>query len=142
MVESARRQKTPNEILSPPARQMTLIFMFATVTLLPFSIYAVDITKTGNPVTITVLVALLSALSDTIGGLLSAIGLAHRAHAAPNVIAVSGRAVEAAGDAECAAPRQDRHDHPREPPSLQFPARPGRTEASSRRRPSPRVARR
>jgi len=64
MVESARRQKTPNEIaLTILLVKMTLIFMFATVTLLPFSIYAVDITKTGNPVTITVLVALLSALS-------------------------------------------------------------------------------
>jgi K+-transporting ATPase ATPase B chain len=76
--------------------------MFATVTLLPFSIYAVDIAKTGNPVTITVLVALLVCLiPTTIGGLLSAIGLAGIGRMLrANVIAVSGRAVEAAGDVD------------------------------------------
>jgi K+-transporting ATPase ATPase B chain len=103
MVESARRQKTPNEIaLTILLVKMTLIFMFATVTLLPFSIYAVDITKTGNPVTITVLVALLVCLiPTTIGGLLSAIGLAGIGRMLrANVIAVSGRAVEAAGDVD------------------------------------------
>ena len=103
MVEAARRQKTPNEIaLTILLVKMTLIFMFATVTLLPFSIYAVDITKTGNPVTITVLVALLVCLiPTTIGGLLSAIGLAGIGRMLrANVIAVSGRAVEAAGDVD------------------------------------------
>jgi potassium-transporting ATPase ATP-binding subunit len=103
MVESARRQKTPNEIaLTILLVKMTLIFMFATVTLLPFSIYAVDITKTGNPVTITVLVALLVCLiPTTIGGLLSAIGLAGIGRMLrANVIATSGRAVEAAGDVD------------------------------------------
>jgi K+-transporting ATPase ATPase B chain len=103
MVESARRQKTPNEIaLTILLVKMTLIFMFATVTLLPFSIYAVDITKTGNPVTITVLIALLVCLiPTTIGGLLSAIGLAGIGRMLrANVIAVSGRAVEAAGDVD------------------------------------------
>jgi K+-transporting ATPase ATPase B chain len=103
MVESARRQKTPNEIaLAILLVKMTLIFMFATVTLLPFSIYAVEITKTGNPVTITVLVALLVCLiPTTIGGLLSAIGLAGIGRMLrANVIAVSGRAVEAAGDVD------------------------------------------
>jgi K+-transporting ATPase ATPase B chain len=103
MVESARRQKTPNEIaLTILLVKMTLIFMFATVTLLPFSIYAVDIAKTGNPVTITVLVALLVCLiPTTIGGLLSAIGLAGIGRMLrANVIAVSGRAVEAAGDVD------------------------------------------
>jgi K+-transporting ATPase ATPase B chain len=103
MVESARRQKTPNEVaLTILLVKMTLIFMFATVTLLPFSIYAVEITKTGNPVTITALVALLVCLiPTTIGGLLSAIGLAGIGRMLrANVIAVSGRAVEAAGDVD------------------------------------------
>jgi K+-transporting ATPase ATPase B chain len=103
MVESARRQKTPNEIaLTILLVKMTIIFMFATVTLLPFSIYAVDVAKTGNPVTITVLVALLVCLiPTTIGGLLSAIGLAGIGRMLrANVIAVSGRAVEAAGDVD------------------------------------------
>ncbi|MEA3153686.1 MAG: potassium-transporting ATPase ATP-binding subunit, partial [Betaproteobacteria bacterium] len=103
MVESARRQKTPNEIaLTILLVKMTLIFLLATVTLLPFSIYAVDITKTGNPVTITVLVALLVCLiPTTIGGLLSAIGLAGIGRMLrANVIATSGRAVEAAGDVD------------------------------------------
>jgi K+-transporting ATPase ATPase B chain len=103
MVESARRQRTPNEVaLTILLVKMTLIFMFATVTLLPFSIYAVEITKTGNPVTITALVALLVCLiPTTIGGLLSAIGLAGIGRMLrANVIAVSGRAVEAAGDVD------------------------------------------
>jgi K+-transporting ATPase ATPase B chain len=103
MVESARRQKTPNEIaLTILLVKMTLIFMLATVTLLPFSIYAVDLAKSGNPVTITVLVALLVCLiPTTIGGLLSAIGLAGIGRMLrANVIAMSGRAVEAAGDVD------------------------------------------
>ncbi len=103
MVESARRQKTPNEIaLTILLVKMTLVFMFATVTLLPFSIYAVALAKTGNPVTITVLVALLVCLiPTTIGGLLSAIGLAGIGRMLrANVIATSGRAVEAAGDVD------------------------------------------
>ena len=103
MVESARRQKTPNEIaLTILLVKMTLVFLFATVTLLPFSIYAVEVTKAGNPVTITVLVALLVCLiPTTIGGLLSAIGLAGIGRMLRvNVIATSGRAVEAAGDVD------------------------------------------
>jgi K+-transporting ATPase ATPase B chain len=103
MVESARRQKTPNEIaLTILLVKMTLIFLLATVTLLPFSIYAVEVTKAGNPVTITVLVALLVCLiPTTIGGLLSAIGLAGIGRMLrANVIATSGRAVEAAGDVD------------------------------------------
>ncbi len=103
MVESARRQKTPNEIaLTILLVKMTLVFMFATVTLLPFSIYGVEIAKAGNPVTITVLVALLVCLiPTTIGGLLSAIGLAGIGRMLrANVIATSGRAVEAAGDVD------------------------------------------
>jgi len=66
MVESARRQKTPNEIaLTILLVKMTLVFMLATVTLLPFSIYAVELAKSGSPVTITVLVALLVCLIPT-----------------------------------------------------------------------------
>ncbi len=103
MVESARRQKTPNEIaLTILLVKFTLVFLFATVTLLPFSIYAVEVSKGGNPITITVLVALLVCLiPTTIGGLLSAIGLAGIGRMLrANVIAVSGRAVEAAGDVD------------------------------------------
>jgi K+-transporting ATPase ATPase B chain len=103
MVESARRQKTPNEIaLTILLVKFTLVFLLATVTLLPFSIYAVEVSKGGNPITITVLVALLVCLiPTTIGGLLSAIGLAGIGRMLrANVIAVSGRAVEAAGDVD------------------------------------------
>jgi len=103
MVEGARRQKTPNEIaLTILLVKMTLVFLFATVTLLPFSIYGVELAKAGNPVTITVLVALLVCLiPTTIGGLLSAIGLAGIGRMLrANVIATSGRAVEAAGDVD------------------------------------------
>jgi K+-transporting ATPase ATPase B chain len=103
MVESARRQKTPNEIaLTILLVKLTLVFLFATVTLLPFSLYAVEVSKSGNPITITVLVALLVCLiPTTIGGLLSAIGLAGIGRMLrANVIATSGRAVEAAGDVD------------------------------------------
>jgi K+-transporting ATPase ATPase B chain len=103
MVEGARRHKTPNEIaLTILLVKMTLIFLMATVTLLPFSIYGVELAKAGSPVTITVLVALLVCLiPTTIGGLLSAIGLAGIGRMLrANVIATSGRAVEAAGDVD------------------------------------------
>lgn len=103
MVESARRQKTPNEIaLTILLVKLTLVFLFASATLLPFSIYGVEVAKAGNPITITVLVALLVCLiPTTIGGLLSAIGLAGIGRMLrANVIAVSGRAVEAAGDVD------------------------------------------
>ena len=103
MVEGARRQKTPNEIaLSILLVKLTIVFLLTTVTLLPFSIYAVEVAKAGNPVTITVLVALLVCLiPTTIGGLLSAIGLAGIGRMLrQNVIAMSGRAVEAAGDVD------------------------------------------
>jgi len=103
MVESARRQKTPNEIaLTILLVAMTVIFLLATVTLLPFSLFAVDAAKSGSPVSITVLVALLVCLiPTTIGGLLSAIGLAGLGRMLrANVIATSGRAVEAAGDVD------------------------------------------
>ena len=103
MVEGARRHKTPNEIaLTILLVKMTIIFLLATVTLLPFSIYGVELAKSGAPVTITVLVALLVCLiPTTIGGLLSAIGLAGIGRMLrANVIATSGRAVEAAGDVD------------------------------------------
>jgi K+-transporting ATPase ATPase B chain len=103
MVEGAARQKTPNEIaLTILLVAMTLVFLLATVTLLPFSIYGVDQAKAGTPVSITVLVALLVCLiPTTIGGLLSAIGVAGMGRMMrANVIATSGRAVEAAGDCD------------------------------------------
>src|SRR5262252_4656618 len=103
MVEGAKRQKTPNEIaLTILLVVMTLVFLLATVTLLPYSIYSVDVTKAGTPVTITVLVALLVCLiPTTIGGLLSAIGVAGMGRMMrANVVATSGRAVEAAGDCD------------------------------------------
>jgi len=101
MVESAKRQKTPNEIaLTILLVALTLVFLMATVTLLPFSLYAVASSGAGQPITITVLVALLVCLiPTTIGGLLSAIGVAGIGRMMQkNVIATSGRAVEAAGD--------------------------------------------
>jgi K+-transporting ATPase ATPase B chain len=103
MVEGAKRQKTPNEIaLTILLVAMTLVFLLATVTLLPYSLYSVDVAKTGTPVTITVLVALLVCLiPTTIGGLLSAIGVAGMGRMMrANVVATSGRAVEAAGDCD------------------------------------------
>ena len=103
MVEGAKRRKTPNEIaLTILLVAMTLVFLLATVTLLPYSLYSVEIAKAGTPVTITVLVALLVCLiPTTIGGLLSAIGVAGMGRMMrANVVATSGRAVEAAGDCD------------------------------------------
>lgn len=103
MVESAKRQKTPNEIaLSILLTVFTLIFLLVTVTLLPFSIYSISSCGQGSPIPITVLVALLVCLiPTTIGGLLPAIGIAGMDRMIQaNVIAASGRAVEAAGDVD------------------------------------------
>jgi K+-transporting ATPase ATPase B chain len=103
MVEGAKRQKTPNEIaLNILLAGLTIIFLFATATLLPFSIFSVTAAGQGNPVTIVVLVSLLVCLiPTTIGGLLSAIGIAGMDRLIQaNVIAMSGRAVEAAGDVD------------------------------------------
>jgi K+-transporting ATPase ATPase B chain len=103
LVEGAKRQKTPNEIaLDILLAAMTIIFLLVCVTLLPFSIYSVNAAGQGTPVTITVLVALLVCLiPTTIGGLLSAIGIAGMDRMIQaNVIAMSGRAVEAAGDVD------------------------------------------
>ena len=103
MVEGAKRQKTPNEIaLAILLAALTIIFLLATVTLLPFSLYGVHEAGRGSPVTVTVLTALLVCLiPTTIGGLLSAIGIAGMDRMIQaNVIAISGRAVEAAGDVD------------------------------------------
>lgn len=103
MVEGAKRQKTPNEIaLSILLAVFSLIFLLVTVTLLPFSIYSVNAIGHGEPITVTVLVALLVCLiPTTIGGLLPAIGIAGMDRMIQaNVIATSGRAVEAAGDVD------------------------------------------
>ncbi len=103
MVEGAKRQKTPNEIaLDILLAGMTIIFLLVCVTLLPYSLFSVKAAGQGTPVTITVLVALLVCLiPTTIGGLLSAIGIAGMDRMIQaNVIALSGRAVEAAGDVD------------------------------------------
>ena len=103
MVENAKRQRTPNEIaLSILLVALTIVFLGVTVTLLPYSLYGVEVTKAGSPITITVLVALLVCLiPTTIAGLLSAVGVAGMSRMMEaNVIATSGRAVEAAGDVD------------------------------------------
>jgi len=103
MVEGAKRGRTPNEIaLSILLAALTIVFLLATATLAPFSEYAVASTGVGSVVTVTVLVALLVCLiPTTIGGLLSAIGIAGMDRMIrANVIATSGRAVEAAGDVD------------------------------------------
>ncbi|KVN00747.1 potassium-transporting ATPase subunit B [Burkholderia sp. MSMB1552] len=103
MVEGAKRKKTPNEIaLTILLVALTIVMLLATATLLPFSMFSVDAMKAGHVVTITALVALLVCLiPTTIGGLLSAIGVAGMSRMMQaNVIATSGRAVEAAGDVD------------------------------------------
>ncbi len=103
MVEGAKRQKTPNEIaLNILLAAMTVIFLIVCVTLLPFSLYSVQAAGQGTPITVTVLVALLVCLiPTTIGGLLSAIRIAGMDRMVQaNVIAMSGQAVEAAGDVD------------------------------------------
>ena len=97
LVEGAKRQKTPNEIaLSILLAGLTIIFVFAVATLAPFSIYA------GTVQSVTILIALFVCLiPTTIGGLLSAIGIAGMDRVLQrNVLAMSGRAVEAAGDVD------------------------------------------
>ncbi len=103
MVEGAKRQKTPNEIaLNILLAALTIVFLLACATLLPFSHFAVQAAGAGRPVTVTVLSALLVCLiPTTIGGLLSAIGIAGMDRMTQaNVVAMSGRAVEAAGDVD------------------------------------------
>ena len=114
MVEGAQRRKTPNEIaLTILLIALTIVFLLATATLWPFSTWG------GSAVSVTVLVALLVCLiPTTIGGLLSAIGVAGMSRMlGANVIATSGRAVEAAGDVD-----------------VLLPARPGRGRKNAGRR--------
>ncbi len=103
MVEAAKRHKTPNEIaLTILLVALTIVFLMVTVTLLPFSVFSVSAMGTGSVVSLTALVALLVCLiPTTIGGLLSAVGVAGMSRMMQvNVIATSGRAVEAAGDVD------------------------------------------
>jgi len=103
MVEGAKRQKTPNEIaLTILLVALTIVFLVVTVTLLPFSLFSVAAAGAGAPISIAVLIALLVCLiPTTIAGLLSAIGVAGMSRMMQaNVIATSGRAVEAAGDVD------------------------------------------
>ncbi len=101
LVEGAERQKTPNEVaLNILIAGLTLIFLLAVVTLQPFAIFSVAQAGSGTTPTVAVLVSLLVCLiPTTIGGLLSAIGIAGMDRVMQhNVLAMSGKAVEAAGD--------------------------------------------
>ena len=101
LVEGAERQKTPNEIaLNILIAGLTLIFLLAVITLQPFSAFSVAQAGSGSIPTVAVLVSLLVCLiPTTIGGLLSAIGIAGMDRVMQhNVLAMSGKAVEAAGD--------------------------------------------
>ncbi len=103
LIEAAHRQKTPNEIaLAILLAALTIVFLLVCATLLPYSRFSVAAAGIGTPVTLTVLVALLVCLiPTTIGGLLSAIGIAGMDRMLrQNVLATSGRAVEAAGDVD------------------------------------------
>jgi potassium-transporting ATPase ATP-binding subunit len=103
LVEGARRTKTPNEIaLFVLLSALTLVFLLACATLEPLSAYSADAAGRGEPIGLAVLVALLVCLiPTTVGGLLSAVGIAGMDRMIrANVIATSGRAVEAAGDVD------------------------------------------
>ena len=103
LVEGAKRQKTPNEVaLNILLAAFTIVFLAVCITLLPYSLYSVGVNHEGTPITITVLVALLVCLiPTTIGGLLPAIGIAGMDRLIRrNVVALSGKAVEAAGDVD------------------------------------------
>ena len=103
LIEGAKRQKTPNEIaLNILLSAFTIVFLAVCATLLPFSLYTVEVNHQGAPITLTVLIALLICLiPTTIGGLLPAIGIAGMDRLIRrNVIALSGHAVEAAGDVD------------------------------------------
>jgi cation transport ATPase len=120
LVEGAERQKTPNEIaLNILLAGLTIIFLLAVVTLQPFAIYS------GAPQSVFVLVSLLVCLiPTTIGGLLSAIGIAGMDRLVQrNVLAMSGRVVESGRRRPHTAARQDRHHHVGQPPGDRVPAR-------------------
>ena len=145
MVEGAKRQKTPNEIaLTILLVAMTLVFLLATVTLLPYSIYSVEVAKAGTPVSITVLVALLVCLiPTTIGGLLSAIGVAGMGRMMrANVDRHVGPRRRGRRRLRRAAARQDRHDHVRQPPGVGAASGRRRHAAAARRSDAAGVARR
>ena len=112
LVEGAERQKTPNEIaLNILLIGLTIIFVFATATIPSYVAYA------GGTISVVILVALfVTLIPTTIGALLSAIGIAGMDRLVRfNVLAMSGRAVEAAGDVDTLLARQDRHHHARQP---------------------------
>ena len=103
MVEGASRKKTPNEIaLQILLITLTIIFLVVSATLLPFSKFAVDMAGQGEAISLTNIIALLVCLAPTtIGALLSSIGIAGMARLnKANVLATSGRAIEAAGDVD------------------------------------------
>lgn len=103
MVEGSKRKKTPNEIaLQTLLIALTTIFVVVTVTLYPFSYFSVNQNKVGEVVSVTSLIALLVCLAPTtIGALLSSIGIAGMSRLnRKNVLATSGRAIEAAGDVD------------------------------------------
>ncbi len=103
LVEGAKRQKTPNEIaLTILLSGMTIIFLIAVVTLKPFELYALKFGNSPSTLTVPILISLLVCLiPTTIGGLLSAIGISGIDRLTQrNVIAKSGKAVEAAGDVD------------------------------------------
>ncbi|SDP68888.1 K+-transporting ATPase ATPase B chain [Rhodoferax sp. OV413] len=132
MVEGAKRQKTPNEIaLTILLVALTIVFLVVTVTLLPYSIFSVQAAGAGTVVSMTALIALLVCLiPTTIGGLLSAVGVAGMSRMMQaNVIATSGRAVEAAGDVDVLLlDKTGTITHGNRQASAFFPA-PGVTEA-------------
>ncbi len=117
LVEGAERQKTPNEIaLNILIAGLTLIFLLAVATLQPYAAYSVSSAGAGSVPSVAVLVSLLVCLiPTTIGGLLSAIGIAGMDRVMQhNVLAMSGRAVEASGDVHTLLARQDGHHHARQ----------------------------
>jgi len=103
LIEGAKRQRTPNEIaLNTLLIGLTVVFIAVCVTLIPLSIYSVEVSGQGSPISVAVAIALLVCLAPTtIGGLLSAIGIAGMDRLIQkNVIAFSGQAIEAAGDVD------------------------------------------
>ena len=125
LVEGAQRQKTPNEIaLNIVIAGLTLVFLLAVVTLQPLAIYSVAASGTGTAPTVTVLISLLVCLiPTTIGGLLSAIGIAgmDRVDAAQRA-RHERQGGGGGGRRQYAAAGQDRHHHARQPPGRGVPA--------------------
>ena len=139
LVEGAERQKTPNEIaLNILLAVLTLVFLLVVVTLQPFAYYA------GTEIPIPVLIALLVCLiPTTIGALISAIGIAGMDRLVQhNVLAMSGRAVEAAGDVHTLLLDKTGHDHAGQPAGDRVRAGPGRHGRRAGRRGAAGVARR